>query len=113
MGVSASVLRNACTAASTSLNDVLNFSARWLESWIEGPSAIGSENGMPISITSAPAPGSPWNISRKTSGVGSFAVMKATKPARFSAFSFSKRRVMRDFTSAIAFTASLPSPQRP
>ena len=33
-------------------------SARSDEAWIAGPSAIGSENGMPSSMMSAPAPGS-------------------------------------------------------
>src|SRR5258706_572094 len=37
------------------------FSARWPASWIAGPSAIGSENGMPISLRSAPAAGRPAN----------------------------------------------------
>ena len=30
--------------------------------WIAGPSAIGSENGMPSSMMSAPAPGSAFMI---------------------------------------------------
>ena len=34
-------------------------SARRLAAWIDGPSAIGSVNGMPISIRSAPAAGRP------------------------------------------------------
>jgi hypothetical protein len=42
------------------------FEERWLDAWIEGPSAMGSENGMPISITSAPTPGKPAKISRNT-----------------------------------------------
>ncbi len=33
------------------------FSARWPAIWIAGPSAIGSENGMPSSMTSDPASG--------------------------------------------------------
>ncbi|MNN81361.1 hypothetical protein D3C81_1981800 [compost metagenome] len=36
--------------------------ARMLASWIAGPSAIGSVNGMPSSITSAPASGRPLRI---------------------------------------------------
>src|SRR4029079_3863752 len=32
--------------------------ARWDDIWIAGPSAIGSVNGMPNSMTSAPAAGS-------------------------------------------------------
>jgi hypothetical protein len=38
-------------------------SARWPATWIEGPSAMGSVNGMPSSIRSAPAAGSPFRIS--------------------------------------------------
>ena len=44
----ASVLRMVCPACS----------ARSDEAWIAGPSAIGSEKGMPSSMMSAPAPGS-------------------------------------------------------
>jgi hypothetical protein len=33
------------------------FSARSPAAWMAGPSAIGSENGMPSSTMSAPAPG--------------------------------------------------------
>ena len=38
------------------------FSARWDEAWIAGPSAMGSENGMPSSMMSAPAAGRPFKI---------------------------------------------------
>jgi hypothetical protein len=38
------------------------FSARRPDAWMGGPSAIGSENGMPTSMTSAPAPGNPEMI---------------------------------------------------
>ena len=48
------VLRNSATKPSTSLSDTPCFNARSLERWITGPSAIGSENGTPSSITSAP-----------------------------------------------------------
>ena len=44
----ASVLASVCPA----------FSARRPAAWMAGPSAIGSENGMPSSIMSAPAAGS-------------------------------------------------------
>ena len=37
-------------------------SARSPAAWIAGPSAIGSENGMPISMMSAPAAGSAFRI---------------------------------------------------
>ena len=38
------------------------FKARSDEAWMAGPSAIGSEKGMPSSITSAPAAGKPSRI---------------------------------------------------
>ena len=38
------------------------FSARSEEAWTAGPSAMGSENGMPSSIRSAPAAGRPSRI---------------------------------------------------
>ena len=39
--------------------------------WMLGPSAIGSVNGTPISIKSAPAPGMPRSNSRLVSASGS------------------------------------------
>ena len=50
------------------------FRARCPAAWIAGPSAIGSENGMPISTRSAPAPASPWKRASEVSGSGSPAV---------------------------------------
>ena len=38
------------------------FSARSPAAWIAGPSAIGSENGMPSSMMSAPALGNAFMI---------------------------------------------------
>ena len=46
-------------------------SARSPAAWIDGPSAIGSENGMPISIRSAPAPGKPASSAAKVAASGS------------------------------------------
>ena len=43
------------------------FSARWPATWIAGPSAIGSENGMPSSMISAPAFGSAFMIASEVS----------------------------------------------
>ena len=57
-------------------------SARWDEAWIAGPSAIGSENGMPSSIRSAPAAGNPRIRRFDVSGSGSPAVTKVTRPPR-------------------------------
>jgi hypothetical protein len=54
-----------------------------------GPSAIGSVKGMPISITSAPAPGRPEDLASEVAWSGSPAVTKVTRRgAAFSAFSF-------------------------
>ena len=58
----ASPLRNSRTMASVLTMVWPAFSARWPEAWIAGPSAIGSENGMPSSMTSAPAAGSAFRI---------------------------------------------------
>ena len=44
-------------------------SARTPAAWIAGPSAIGSVNGMPSSITSAPAAGSALTIASGARGV--------------------------------------------
>ena len=44
-------------------------SARRPAAWIAGPSAIGSVNGMPSSITSAPAAGSALTIASDARGV--------------------------------------------
>ncbi len=70
-------------------------SARRLDACTAGPSAMGSVNGMPSSITSAPAPGSSSRIAREVSRSGSPAVMKGTKAARPCAFSSAKRWAMR------------------
>jgi hypothetical protein len=58
MGVSSSFLRNSRTNLSVSLTRWPALSARNPAAWIAGPSAIGSVNGMPSSMTSAPAFGS-------------------------------------------------------
>ena len=46
------------------------FSARRPAAWIAGPSAIGSVNGMPISMMSAPAFGSALRISSEVVEIG-------------------------------------------
>src|SRR5262245_24280738 len=71
-------------------------SARNDEACTAGPSAMGSENGMPISIRSAPAAGRPNTICFAVSPSGSPAVTKATEAGRPRRFSSAKRRSMRD-----------------
>ena len=53
-GVCASRPRNSRTQPSTSRMPTRSASAASLARWITGPSAIGSENGTPSSMTSAP-----------------------------------------------------------
>src|SRR6202008_2613877 len=71
------------------------FSARKDEAWIAGPSAIGSENGMPNSIRSAPASGRRCRSSNEVWASGSPAVMKGMNAARFFARSSANRFAMR------------------
>src|SRR5690349_21362068 len=75
------------------------FSARCEEAWIAGPSAMGSEKGMPSSMMSAPAPGRPLSTAREVSWSGSPAVMNATRPARPSRFSSANFLSIRVVTS--------------
>src|SRR5258705_4569070 len=70
-------------------------SARCDDIWIAGPSAIGSVNGMPSSITSAPAAGSARTSASDVSGSGSPAVRNVTSAARPAVFSSAKRRSIR------------------
>ena len=70
-------------------------SARRPAAWTAGPSAIGSVNGMPSSITSAPAAGSALTIASEVSASGSPAVTNVTSAARPSAFSAAKRLSIR------------------
>src|SRR5262245_32908059 len=70
-------------------------SARCDDAWIAGPSAIGSVNGMPSSITSAPAFGSALMSASDVSTSGSPAVMNVTNAARPCAFSSAKRVSIR------------------
>src|SRR5262249_51237922 len=65
------------------------------EAWIAGPSAIGSVNGIPSSITSAPAFGSALMSASEVSPSGSPAVRKVTSAARPCAFSSAKRISIR------------------
>src|ERR1700674_1351603 len=94
-GVIASSSRNAATTVRTSSRPTPWASARSDARWITGPSAIGSENGTPSSITSAPA-----EVSARISGTvaaseGSPAVMYGISAARPAARSLSKVASMR------------------
>ena len=60
------------------------FSARSPERWITGPSAIGSENGTPSSITSAPRSTSACISGTVSEGCGSPAVMYGISALRFA-----------------------------
>ena len=76
------------------------FRARCEASWIARPSAMGSVKGMPSSMMSAPAAGMPFSNSWLVARSGSQAVMKVTRPARFSAFSLAKRAGRRLMSQA-------------
>jgi hypothetical protein len=58
MGVWLFSRRKVRTISSVLFSVMPALSARSEEAWIAGPSAIGSEKGMPSSTTSAPATGS-------------------------------------------------------
>src|SRR6476620_12474864 len=96
MGVVASVVRNVATMASTSARPTPCASARSLARWMTGPSAIGSENGTPSSITSAPPPTSACMSGTALAGVGSPAVTKGISAFRASRRSVSKVAAIRD-----------------
>src|SRR5579872_1874200 len=66
----------------TSLIFVPFFRARYDAAWITGPSAIGSENGTPSSIASAPARASASTTRTVVSRSGSPQVTYAIKPQR-------------------------------
>src|SRR5215831_1877519 len=95
IGVASSVRRKARTMASVFASVWPALSARCDDSWIAGPSAIGSVNGMPSSTTSAPAAGSAERIASDVSGSGSPAVRKVTSAARPCAFNAAKRSSIR------------------
>src|SRR5882762_9532424 len=57
-------------------------SAVWVERWMVGPSARGSENGTPTSTKSAPAAATHRRASRDRSGVGNPAVRYGMSAAR-------------------------------
>src|SRR5258705_11966478 len=87
-------------------------SARCDDAWIAGPSAIGSVNGMPSSIMSAPAFGSALIRASEVSPSGSPAVRKGTSAARPCAFSSAKRVSIRVVMIRFSLRPSL-APLRP
>src|SRR6202040_1343234 len=109
MGVAPSTARKARTMASVFASVWPALSARCEESWIAGPSAIGSVNGMPSSITSAPAAGSAHRIASEVSGSGSPAVRNVTSAARPARARSAKRASIRVALMSIrqAFAAAL------
>ena len=82
-----------------------------------GPSAMGSENGMPSSMMSAPAAASFCRISKEHSASGSPAVMKGMNPARSSAQLGEARsdaaHSLRPRAFATVNTSLSPRPERP
>src|SRR3954454_24786849 len=71
-------------------------SARRPAAWIDGPSAIGSVKGMPISIISAPAFGSALMISSEVAGSGSPPIRNVMNAERPCLFNSAKRASMRE-----------------
>src|SRR6266404_869616 len=94
-GVIASCLRKAAVMVSTSSRPTPLASARSDARWMTGPSAIGSENGTPSSITSAPAAVSARISGTVAASVGSPAVMYGISATRPAARSLSKVASMR------------------
>src|SRR5262245_37746347 len=95
IGVASSERRKTRTIASVFFRVCPALSARCEEAWIAGPSAIGSLNGMPSSMTSAPACGSALRIASEVSASGSPAVRNVTSAARPCCFNSAKRASMR------------------
>src|SRR5690606_35867885 len=97
IGVVSSDSRKARTTASTSASFTPCASARSLARWIVGPSAIGSENGTPSSMMSAPAATHWRRTSSVTARVGNPTVMEGISALRPAARSRSKVATMRGF----------------
>src|SRR5271156_5926612 len=87
--------RSRTTSARIPASVVPPFRARSLARWMVGPSATGSLNGTPSSITSAPASAAASAIFSVASSDGSPAVMYATRPSWPASASSRKRRPMR------------------
>src|SRR6478609_1853178 len=94
-GVASSLPRKARTSSSVFFKVCPALRARWDDIWIAGPSAIGSVNGMPNSMTSAPAAGNACTRASDVSGSGSPAVRNVTSAARPAVFNSAKRRSIR------------------
>jgi len=95
IGGAVSAWRNALTMESVFFMSWPALSARSEEAWMAGPSAIGSVNGMPSSMMSAPAGGSARSISSEVARSGSPAVTKVTSAARPSRLSAAQRCSIR------------------
>src|SRR5580704_16717918 len=88
-------MRNRRTRSITPARVVPLRSARSLARWITGPSATGSLNGTPSSITSAPASAAASTIFSVAASDGSPAVMYATRPISPASESARNRCAMR------------------
>ena len=77
--------------------------ARRLEAWIAGPSAIGSENGMPSSMKSAPFSTSLSKISADVSRSGSPADTNKPNTDLFSALACAKQFFIRPLMHHLLF----------
>src|SRR5215467_8559833 len=106
IGVASSALRKARTIASVFFSVCPALSARCEDAWTAGPSAIGSVNGMPSSIRSAPAFGSALMSASDVSPSGSPAVTKVTSAARPCAFSSAKRVSIRVVMAELSLGSS-------
>src|SRR5690606_29194526 len=102
-GVSGSSRRNSRTIPSTRSRPAPRARARSELAWMTGPSAIGSENGTPSSITSAPAATSACMTGTVASSEGSPAVMNGTSALRPVARSFAKRFSIRPMSDLDPF----------
>src|SRR5579859_2097076 len=98
--------RSALTKSITPASVVPPRNARSLARWIVGPSATGSLNGTPSSITSAPASAAASTIFSVAASDGSPAVIYATNPISPERASCSKRLPMRVCAVVFAFAAS-------
>src|ERR1700758_5060269 len=94
-GVASFSWRKSRTMASTRASFTPAFRARLPAAWMIGPSAIGSVNGMPISIRSAPAAGMPRNNAIEVAPSGSHASRNGINAPRPSLFSAANRLAMR------------------
>ncbi len=93
--MSASTWRKPGTMARVRAMVAPAFRPRSPAAWMVGPSAIGSVNGMPISIRSAPAPGMPCRMAVLVASSGSYASRNGISAPRPSALSAANRAAMR------------------